>query len=98
MTARVFDLEPLDDRASIVPIVELTTAVLCLDCEAIYGATATTCPRCQSVHRFPVARVIAPLNPQFAEPAEELYDFAVARNGEESEDVGLGGVEDEGAA
>ncbi len=68
MTAPIDDLAPLVARA-MAPIVELPTAVLCLDCEAIYGAAVTTCPRCQSVHRFPVARVIAPLNPQFAEPA-----------------------------
>lgn len=54
------NLEPID-RKSIEVIVELPTAVLCLDCEAIYGATQTTCPRCGSVHRFPVARVIRPI-------------------------------------
>lgn len=54
------NLEPLRRTSSFL-IVELPTAVLCLDCEAIYGATQTTCPRCGSVHRFPVARVIRPL-------------------------------------
>lgn len=50
-------VEPIEPRA-VVPVIDLRLAVLCVGCDGIYPSESTDCPRCGSVVRFPVARVI----------------------------------------